>query len=300
MNESQKYFDPETLARIGPLGLRARALVEGLVAGLHRSPLRGHSIEFAQHREYTPGDDVRQIDWKVFARSDKVYVKQYEDETNLLCYLLLDTSQSMTFRGPVSPLSKLEYAQLIVACLTYLVITQQDSVAVGAFSAQLDAWLPPSSSPSQFDDMVHVLENSPSNPRTHLGEVIHQFTARVARPGIVIIVSDLLDDVQRLTSAWKLLRFQRHDVIVMQVLDAAELDFPFDRTTRFVGLEGLPEVVADARLVAAAYRTAMAQHCSGLQATCRELDIDYVQLRTNQSLAKVLPPILARRRRRRA
>ncbi len=300
MNESQKYFDPETLARIGPLGLRARTLVEGLVAGLHRSPLKGHSVEFAQHREYAPGDDVRQIDWKVFARSDKVYVKQYEDETNLLCYFLLDTSESMTYRSANSPLSKLQYSQLLVASLTYLVISQQDSVALGAFSSQLDAWLPPSSSPSQFDDMLHVLENTPSNPRTNLGDVLRQLSARISRPGVVVLVSDLLDDLQRLTSALKLLKFQRHDVIVLQVLDAAELEFPFDQATRFVGLENMPEVIADARLIASAYRREMMQFCARIEATCREADIDYFRLKTNQSLAHSLPPILARRRRRRS
>ncbi len=128
MNASAKYFDPETLARIGPLGLRARSLVEGLIAGMHRSPLKGRSIEFAQHREYTPGDDTRQVDWKVYARSDKIYLKQFEDETNLQCTILLDVSESMAYRGPASPLSKLEYAQLVTASLGYLILSQQDAI----------------------------------------------------------------------------------------------------------------------------------------------------------------------------
>lgn len=300
MNGLQKYFDPETLSRIGPLGLRARTLVEGLVAGMHRSPLKGHSIEFAQHRDYSPGDDVRQIDWKVYARSDKLHVKQYEDETNLLCYLLLDTSESMTYRGPNSPLSKLEYAQLVAASLTYLVISQQDSVALGAFSAQIDAWLPPSSSPSQFDDMIQVLENAPTNKRTDIGGVLEQAARRAVRPGVIVIISDLLDDVAKFERSLKLLKFQRQDVIVMQIVDAAELDFPFDRATRFVGLEGLPDVISDPLLVATAYRRAIAAHCKSIETGCRELSIDYFLLRTDQSLALALPPVLASRRRRRA
>lgn len=295
VNPSQKYFDPETLARIRPLGLRARTLVEGVMAGLHRSPLRGHSIEFAQHREYVPGDDLRQVDWKVYARSDRYYLKQYEDETNLIAYLLLDTSESMQYRAATSPMTKLEYAQLVVFSLAYLVITQQDSAALATFSSELDGWLPPSGSASYLDDMIRMMESAPKGQRTDLPKIVELAAQRCSKPGVIVLVSDLLDDQQRLLTALKRLRYQRHDVVVVHVVDESELTFPFDRSTRFEGLEGLPEVVTDPLLIGGAYRKAMAAFCTEIEVGCQQLGVDYHRMKTNESLAATLPPLLARR-----
>lgn len=295
MNQSAKYFDPETLSKIRPLGLRARTLVEGLVAGLHRSPLRGHSIEFAQHREYVPGDDLRQVDWKVYARSDRYYLKQYEDETNLIAYFLLDTSESMQYRGASSPLTKLEYAQLIVFSLAYLVITQQDSTALATFSSELNGWLPPSGSAGHLDDIIRLMESAPTGERSDLPRSVDLAGQRCSKPGVIVLVSDLLDDQQRLLTSLKRLRYQRHDVIVVHVLDENELTFPFDRSTRFEGLEGLPEVVTDPLLIGGAYRRAMAAFCTEIEVGCQHLGVDYHRMKTIESLAATLPPLLARR-----
>lgn len=295
MNQLHKYLDPETLSRIRPLGLRARTLVEGVVAGLHRSPLRGHSIEFAQHREYVHGDDLRQVDWKVYARSDRYYLKQYEDETNLIAYLLLDTSESMQYRGASSPLTKLEYAQLVVFSLAYLVFTQQDSAALATFSSELNGWLPPSGSAGYLDDMIQLMESAHSGERTDLPRIVEQAAQRCSKPGVIVLVSDLLDDHQRLLTSLKRLRYQRHDVIVVHVLDESELTFPFDRSTRFEGLEGLPEVVTDPLLIGGAYRRAMAAFCTEIEIGCQQLGVDYHRMKTNESLAATLPPLLARR-----
>ena len=296
MNASAKYFDPETLARIQPLGLRARCLVEGLIAGLHRSPLKGRSIEFAQHREYTPGDDTRQVDWKVYARSDKIYLKQFEDETNLQCTLLLDVSQSMTFRGPDSPMSKLEYAQLVAASLAYLVLSQQDACGLATFTSEIDTWLVPSASPSQFDDMLHVLESPATSVRSQIARCIELAAQRLKRPGLVVIISDLLDDAPAILSSLKLLKFQRHDVLVFQVLDPLEIAFRLDRATRFIGLEGLPSMATDPRFIGAAYRRALQEFLQTLRAGCHQLGVDYHLLETNQTLALALSHVLARRR----
>jgi uncharacterized protein (DUF58 family) len=295
VNQSQKYFDPETLARIRPLGLRARTLVEGVMAGLHRSPLRGHSIEFAQHREYVPGDDLRQVDWKVYARSDRYYLKQYEDETNLIAYFLLDTSESMQYQAAHSPLTKLEYAQLVAFSLAYLVITQQDSAALGTFASELDGWLPPSGSASFLDDSIRMMEAAPTGKRTDLPRIVELAAQRCSKPGVIVLISDLLDDQQRLLTALKRLRYQRHDVIVVHVLDESELTFPFDRSTRFEGLEGLPELVTDPLLIGGAYRRAMAAFCTEIEVGCQQLGVDYHRMKTNESLAATLPPLLARR-----
>ena len=300
MSTSPKYFDPETLARIGPLGLRARTLVEGLVAGLHRSPLRGHSIEFAQHREYAPGDDLRQVDWKVYARSDKYYLKQYEDETSLTCYLMVDHSESMLYGGAVGEksvagLSKLQYAQLLAFSLAFLVIEQRDYAALLTFSETIDDWLPPSGSPAMFDDMVAVLERASNRRRTDLAQVLELAVQRFNRRGLIVLVSDLLDDAERLLKAMRLVRFAGHDMLLIHVLDRDEVEFPFEGMSRFEGFEGLPHVTTDPRMIAQAYRRAMAEFCRSLQVGCRQMDIDYFRVLTDESLAATLPRILANR-----
>ncbi len=298
MNASAKYFDPETLARIGPLGLRARSLVEGLIAGMHRSPLKGRSIEFAQHREYTPGDDTRQVDWKVYARSDKIYLKQFEDETNLQCTILLDISQSMSYRGQASPLSKLEYAQLLTASCAYLVLSQQDAVGLATFKHEIETWLSPSSSPTRWDDMLHALEGTEkpaTNERSDIAQAITLLASRLKRRGLVVLISDLLNDADKTIAALKLLKFQRHDVLLMHVLDRSEIDFKFDRATRFIGLEGYPSIAADPRFVGGAYRKAMQQFVDKLRGGCEQMGMDYHLLVTDESLATALSHLLARR-----
>jgi uncharacterized protein (DUF58 family) len=295
VNKSQKYFDPETLARIRPLSLRARTLVEGLIAGLHRSPLRGQSIEFSQHREYVPGDDVRQVDWKVYARSDKYYLRQYEDETNFTCNIMLDQSESMLYRGQPQALSKLEYGQLIACSLAYLIVSQQDRAGLLTFSNDIDDWLRPSSSPNQFDDMVRLMEAGKSQERTHLSRVIEHTIGQLNTRGLLIIISDLFDDVEQLLAALKLLRFAGQDALLLQVLDPDELNFPFDQMSRFEGLEGIAPVVTDPLLIGGAYRKAVAAFCKQLEVGCQQLDLDYFLLRTDESLAASLPRVLSSR-----
>ncbi|MCC6511605.1 MAG: DUF58 domain-containing protein [Pirellulaceae bacterium] len=298
MNASAKYFDPDTLARIQPLGLRARSLVEGLIAGQHRSPLKGRSIEFAQHREYTPGDDTRQVDWKVYARSDKFYLKQFEDETNLQCTLLLDISQSMSFRGPHSPLSKLEYAQLVAASLGSLILAQQDAVGLGTFTNDMETWLVPSASPTRWDDIVHALDcpAKDGTARSNIPQALTLAASRVKRRGLIVLISDLLGDANQTLSALKLLNFQRHDVLVLHTLDRSEVDFQFDRATRFIGLEGLPSIAADPRLIGSAYRKAMQSFIHTLQSGAQQMGMEYHLLVTDESLAVALAHMLARRR----
>ncbi len=297
MNASAKYFDPETLARIQPLGLRARSLVEGLIAGSHRSPLKGRSIEFAQHREYVPGDDTRQVDWKVYARSDKFYLKQFEDETNLQCTLLLDVSESMSYRGPASPLSKLEYAQMIVACLGYMVLSQQDAVGIATFTNDIETWLPPSSSPTRFDDLIAALETPVEKRRSDIPNALSMAAQRLKRSGLVVLISDFLGDAEGIISGLKLFKYQRNDVLILQVLDRMETAFSFDLATRFVGLEGLPSIATDPRFIASAYRRAVQNFLSTLQTGCSNLGFDYHLLHSDESLAQMLTHVLSSRRR---
>ncbi len=192
-------------------------------------------------------------------------------------------------------MSKLEYAQLVVFSLAYLVITQQDSAALATFAADIHGWLPPSGSASYLDDMIRLMDSAPSGERTDLARIIELASQRCSKPGVVVLVSDLLDDQTKMLTALKRLRYQRHDVIVVHVLDESEISFPFDRSTRFEGLEGLPEVVTDPLLIGGAYRRAMAAFCTEIEVGCQQLGVDYHRMRTNESLAVSLPPLLARR-----
>ena len=290
-----QYLDPAILARLEGLSLRARLVVEGYVAGVHRSPFHGFSIEFAEHREYTPGDDLRYLDWKVFGRSDRYCLKQFEEETNLVCNLLLDTSESMTYQGPRAAMSKLEYAKCAAASLAYLILHQQDSVGLVTFDREIRALVRPSSNPSHMKELLHVMEAAPGGRKTAAGPILHDLAERFKKRGIVVVFSDFLDDVDSILAGLKHFRHRRHEVVLFHVLDPAEVDFPFDEMTHFRGLEGLPELMADPRAVRSAYLDELNKFTHRLKQGCRQQRIDYVQVRTDQSLEVVLSSYLASR-----
>jgi uncharacterized protein (DUF58 family) len=291
-------LEPQTLAQLQGLELRARKIVEGYVAGLHRSPYRGFSNEFAEHREYVPGDDLRYVDWKVFGKSDRFYLKQFEEETNLLCYLLLDTSESMQYQGPHAPLSKFAYAQCAAAALAYLVLHQRDAVGLVTFDQEIRQVIRPSSNPTQLKQLLHVMEESSATQKTRTGPIFHDLAERLGRRGIVVIVSDLFDDVESMLAGLKHLRHRRHDVIVLHVLDPAEIDFPFQQVTMFKGLEALGDVVAEPRSLQAAYQREIQAFVKRIRAGCRAQQIDYVTIRTDQPLDTVLRTFLSARKQR--
>ena len=222
METSRKYLDPQTLAKIQGLELRARHIVEGYVSGVHRSPYHGFSIEFAEHREYVPGDDLRYVDWKVYGRTDKIYLKQYEEETNLISYLLLDTSESMHYQSRHVPLSKLEYAKCIAGALAYLVLQQQDSVGLVTFDDEVRSLIRPGSQPSHMKQLLHVMETSSAKKKTATGPIFHDLAERLKKRGVVLILSDLFDDVPSMMTGLKHFRHKRHEVIVMHIVDPAE------------------------------------------------------------------------------
>ncbi|MFM7073951.1 MAG: DUF58 domain-containing protein [Planctomycetota bacterium] len=295
MTASPTFFDPRTLARLNGLALRARHIVEGYVAGLHRSPYRGFSIEFAEHREYAPGDDLRYVDWKVFGRTEKIYLKQYEDETNLICYLLLDTSRSMSYRGPGSALSKLEYAQCLAAALAWLVLRQQDSVGLATFDEGPRTVIRPSGSPAHWPVLLRALEQVEPAPRSDLGAAFAAPAARLVRRGVVVILSDLFDDPARLSAGLRQFRFHHHDVILLHVLDGAELSFPFDDGRRFTGLEGEPAASVDARAIRGAYLAEIEKFLAGVKSSARAQGIDYLLARTDRPFDETLAAYLAAR-----
>jgi uncharacterized protein (DUF58 family) len=292
---SPKFLEPQTLARLAGLKLRARHIVEGYVAGLHRSPFRGFSIEFAEHREYAPGDDLRYVDWKVFGRTDKVYLKQYEDETNLVCYLVLDVSESMRYRSPRAPLSKLEYAQCIAASLAWLVLAQQDSVALATFDTEVRAYVRPGSSPAQLQQLLGVMEAAGGERKTATGPIFHDLAERLKKRGVVLILSDLFDDVASMLAGLKHFHHRRHDVILLHILDPAELDFPFHGPTLFKGMEQMPEVLADPRSLRQAYLREFGQYLRDVQSAALAQQMDYRLIRTDQNLGWALSHYLSTR-----
>ncbi len=295
LQTSPPLLDPQMLARLQGLPLRARLVVEGYASGVHRSPFHGFSIEFAEHREYAPGDDLRYLDWKVFGRTDKYYLKQFEEETNLVCHLLLDTSESMSTRAPRRPGRSWTTPSAAAAALAYLVLHQQDSVGLTTFDGEIRKLVRPSSNPSHLNDILHVMEESPAERKTSLGPIFHDLAERLKKRGIVIVLSDLFDDVEAMMAGLKHLRHRRHEVVLMHVLDPAEVDFPFDSVTLFHGLEDLPDVLADPPALRRAYQAEFARYRRRLQAGCRALAIDYVPLRTDQSLEVTLSSYLASR-----
>lgn len=295
MDGSLKYFDPRTLAKLQGLELRARLIVEGYVSGLHKSPYHGFSIEFAEHREYVAGDDLRHVDWKVFGKTDKIYLKQYEEETNLISYMLLDTSESMSYQSEHAPLSKLEYAQCIAAALSYLVLAQQDSVGLATFDREVRSFIRPSSQPSHLKQLLHVMQDCRGERKTAMGPIFHDLAERLKRRGMVLVLSDLFDDVLPLLAGLKHFRHRRHEVILFHVLDPAELDFPFKRTTLFRGLEEWPQVLVEPRSLRRAYLQELEHYVQELRKGCRNHRIDYVQIRTDQPLDLALSSYLASR-----
>ena len=295
MESSLKYLNPQTLAKLQGLELRARLIVEGYVSGVHRSPYHGFSIEFAEHREYAQGDDLRFVDWKVYGKTDKFYLKQYEEETNLVSYLLVDTSESMRYQSETAAMSKLEYAQCVAGALAYLVLQQQDSVGMVTFDNEIRALVRASSNPSHLKQLLHVMENTRPERKTNTGPIFHDLAERLKKRGVVVILSDLFDDVNSMLAGLKHFRHRRHEVILFHVLDPAELDFPFRQMTLFKGMEQLPDVLADPRALREAYLKEFGAFVQAVKKGCRAQHIDYVPLCTDQSLEIALSSYLASR-----
>lgn len=295
--ETHNPLDPHVLAKLSGLQLRASQIVEGYVSGLHRSPYQGFSVEFAEHREYAPGDDLRYVDWKVFGKTDKVYLKQYEEETNLITYLVLDTSESMRYQSEGAPLSKLEYAQCAAASIAYLVIHQQDSAGLVMFDDQVRQFLRPASNASHLQQMVHLMQQGEVVRKTRTGPIFHELAERFTRRGIVFILSDLFDDAETMLAGLKHFRHRRHDVVVIQVLDPAELDFPFQNATMFRGMEEAGDLLVEPAQLRKAYQQEIQKFTAKVRAGCLGQQADYLLVRTDQPLDAVLTAYFAKRRR---
>lgn len=290
-----KYFDPEGLARIGNLELVARQVVEGFLSGRHRSPFHGFSAEYLDHRVYTPGDEISTIDWKVLARTDRYFVKLYEDETNLRAHILLDCSRSMGFKS--GSLDKLSYGCYLAAALAYLLIRQNDAVGLTLFDTEIRHFIPPQAHPSQFRRILESLNTTASQGDTAVGPVLHRLAERIKRRGLIILISDLLDREAAIAEGLQHFRHDRHEVIVFHVLDDAELTFPYDRVTRFEDMEGGGKVVVNPKSVRQKYLERIHQFVETVKTSCFERKISYHLAQTSQPYAACLAEYLDKRSR---
>lgn len=288
-------LDPHALAHAELLGLHARQVVEGYLAGEHRSPFFGFATEFAQHREYAQGDDLRHLDWKVLGRTDRYYVKQYEQETNFVAQILLDGSESMRYGS--GRVTKLQYAKQLAACLSYLILLQRDAVAVGLFDAVLRRYLPRSNNRSNLHVIMGQLAALEPSAGTQIGPVLHEMATQTPRKGITLLVSDLFDEEERILDGIQHLRYVGHEVVVFHVLDPAELSFPFDGNVEFVGLEGIPPLLTRAHEIRKTYLEEVEGFCRRLREGCERNQCHYVRVNTAEPLRDTLSGYLAFRRR---
>lgn len=291
--DSKKYLHPEAIKRLGRLEIRARYIVEGFLSGMHRSPYFGQSVEFLQHREYTAGDDLRHIDWKVWAKQDRYYVKQFEEETNLRCTMLVDVSGSMQYGS--GPLSKNEYGCTIAASLAYLLLRQQDAVGCVAFDEQVRNKVPLRSKRNHLNSIIQALSVSEPRDKTDIHQILQEVAETYPRRGMMVLISDLLTDTAALLKGLKLLRQRGHDVMVFHVLDDDELDFPFNGPTRFEGLESLDALNCNPRALREGYLEALENFLSEVRLGCARNTVDYALIRTSQPLDAALTKYLNNR-----
>lgn len=293
--KTKHLADPQTLARINRLELRARNVVDGVIAGMHKSPHRGSSVEFAQHRDYVQGDEIRHIDWKVYGRTDRYQIKQFEEETNLKATIVLDTSTSMDYKGVASPLSKREYGSIVAAAIGSLLLRQRDAVGLALFDEGVRQYIPPSSTSMHFRLILDTLELKESKPKTGLGSTFHDLAERIRRRGLLIIISDLFNDPDEILRGLQHFYHRRHEAVVFHILDRDELTFPFKETTLFEGMEGEPSITAEPNALRKEYLRAFETYLERLKRGCRELDMDYQQMPTDMPLDEALSRYLASR-----
>lgn len=290
-----RYLDPRAAARFANLSLVAHSVVEGFIAGLHKSPYRGFSAEFAEHREYAPGDNIRDLDWRALARTDRYYVKQYEEETNLRCHILLDASASMDYKS--GGVTKYEYACYLAASLAYLMVRQQDSVGLVVFSDEVKTRFPPHSTATHLDMMLKAMERIEPGGRTNLADTFHALAQNIKKRGLLIVLSDLYDDERSVLSALRHFRHKRHEVIVFHIFDHDELAFPFNRLIEFRDIETGERLQVDPRYAREEYLRQVKGFVEYYKRVTSESNIDYITADTRTPYDLLLTAYLSKRKR---
>ena len=293
MIDNKKYLHPETVAKLDNMALRARLVVEGYIIGQHKSPYHGFSVEFAEHRAYGPGDEIRHIDWKLYGKTDRYYVKQYEEETNLIAYILLDTSRSMKYTS--GKVTKLDYGSYLSAALSYLMLNQHDGIGLILFDEKIRKFIPPRSTSSHLNTVLLNLEKPEIGSDTAISMVLHEMAERIKKRGLVILISDLMDDQESILSGLKHFRHNKQEVILFHILDRKELDFEFNTRTRFKDMESGSQLTTEPWHIKKAYKKRILRLQDKYKKQCREQLIDYVPLFTDQSLDIALNSYLNKR-----
>ena len=291
MTDAKRLLHPEAIKRISRMELRARYIVEGYMAGEHKSPYRGFAVEFAQHREYSQGDDVRHLDWKVLGRTDRYYIKQYEQETNYVANILLDGSESMKYGS--GKLTKLQYGKMMAACLAYLILYQRDAVALGLFDTTMRDYTPRSDNKATIHSLMSKLAAFEPTNQTNIATVLHDMARQIRRKGIVIIISDFFDDEANILDGLQHLRFGGNEVIVFHTMDPYELEFPFTGLVEFDGLEQIPKILTRPSEIRKTYLREVEAFRLRLRAGCDRNQCHYVLVNTAQPLHEVLSGYLA-------
>ena len=288
-------LDPVAIQRAEALGLQARFIVEGYMAGEHKSPFRGFAVEFTQHREYVAGDDTRHLDWKVLGRTDRYYLKQYEQETNYVAHVLLDGSESMKYGS--GAISKLAYGKVLAACLSYLILHQRDAVSVGIFDTSMRSHVPRTGNLASIHTIMEVLAGFNPVEQTSIGTTLHEVASQIKRKGIVILISDLFDDEETILSGIQHMRFGGNEVIVFHTMDPFELEFPFSGMVEFDGLEMAEKLMTRPREIRKSYLREVENFRTRIREGCERNNVHYVLVNTSQPLHEMLSGYLAFRRR---
>lgn len=289
-----KFLDPRLLASLSSMEIRARSVVEGYAEGLHKSPYKGFNVEFAEYRQYVPGDPLKDIDWKVYGRTDKLYIKEHEEETNLSGYLVMDTSASMSYKG-AGAMTKLEYASTLAASLGYLMLKQQDSVGLVSFANGLRKMIRPRTGMAHLKALCTELENTEATDKTNIGETLDLVGQSMKKRGIFIMFSDLMDDAETIIKKLRHLRTRRHEIVLFHVLDRDELTFPFDDTTMFHDMEDNSEIVTDAFSLREEYLKRVRRMIHTFKSALRKSGIDYLITDTSMPLEASLRTFFTRR-----
>ena len=283
------------VAMLNSISMKAKLVVEGYIIGQHRSPYHGFSVEFSEHRSYEPGDEVKHIDWKLYGKTNRLYVKRYEEETNLRAHLILDTSKSMSYTS--NKVSKLDYGSYLLAALSYLMISQQDAAGVVLFDEKIRSFIPPKSTPSHLNTLLNVLDAPKPGNDTKIESVLHQMAERINKRGLVIIISDLLDEPKNVFKGLKHFRHRKQEVILFHILDRNELEFEFENRTKFVDMESGEEITTDPWHIKNDYKNLILDIQKYYRRNCRLNKIDYVPLYTDDSLDKGLSEYFNKRQR---
>jgi len=289
----QNYLLPSVIKKIDNLFLRAKLVVEGFIVGLHKSPYHGFSVEFSEHRPYSFGDEIKYIDWKLLAKTDKLYIKQFEEETNLKCYILFDKSASMDYGSGDN--TKFNYAQTLCASLSYLMIKQQDAVGLTTFDKKVNISISPKSKASHLNVILNALHNSKIKGETNISTILHSLAESIKKRGLIILISDLLDDPNEVIRGLRHFRYKGHEIIIFHIMDNKEVLFDFNKGINFIDLENNNMIKTDPRQIKSAYKKTFLAFCNKYKLECRKNNIDYIQVNTSDSLDKSLIEYLIKR-----